>query len=184
MLQGCTQFAGWSKQPLLAVANLLKWRKYAANTVITQEGYATPFLAIIKSGECHVMRKVEAWVDLGNGKKEKRTRQVEMGRLGSGESFGEISLINNEPMTCSVVTASDCEFAVIESEGLDELDSTTVQLIEQSSKRTFGHLGQQEIHEEYVKQTVGKEWTEFKHKVLLDVLNERGIRPGYGKWSC
>ena len=42
---------------------------------------------------------------------------------------------------------------------------------------------QDEIQEEYMKQESKREWNEFKHGVLLDVINSRGIRPGYGKWS-
>lgn len=42
---------------------------------------------------------------------------------------------------------------------------------------------QEEIQEEYMKQESKREWNEFKHGVLLDVINSRGIRPGYGKWS-
>ena len=42
---------------------------------------------------------------------------------------------------------------------------------------------QEEIQEEYMQQELKREWNEFKHGVLLDVINSRGIRPGYGKWS-
>lgn len=28
-----------------------------------------------------------------------------------------------------------------------------------------------------------REWNEFKHGVVVDVINSKGIRPGYGKWS-
>ena len=38
-------------------------------TVLVSEGYTAPFLAIIKSGECHVLRHVEVLRTLPNGKK-------------------------------------------------------------------------------------------------------------------
>ena len=39
------------------------------------------------------------------------------------------------------------------------------------------------IHNEYVQQELKREWNEFKHGVVSDVINSRGIRPGYGKWA-
>ena len=41
-----------------------------------------------------------------------------MGKLAVHDSFGEISIITEEPMTCSVVSASAVELAVIEPEKL------------------------------------------------------------------
>ena len=46
----------------------------------------------------------------------------------------------------------------------------------------FIHL-QTSIHNEYVQQELKREWNEFKHGVVSDVINSRGIRPGYGKWA-
>ena len=42
---------------------------------------------------------------------------------------------------------------------------------------------QEDIHEEYVEQELKREWNSFKHGVVVDVINNRGIRPGYGKWT-
>lgn len=64
-----------------------------------------------------------------------------------------------------------------------ELDETTKQLLVQSSEATFASYTQDEIHEEYVKQELKREWNEFKHNVVIDTINARGIRPGYGKWA-
>ena len=103
-----------------------------------------------------------------------------------------------------------------------DLDETTVQLLRQSSERTFGDLTsvwprdmlctaaelavyafrnvstadtatymtccllcflQKDIHNEYVAQELKREWNEYKHTVVSDVINSRGIRPGYGKWG-
>ena len=64
-----------------------------------------------------------------------------------------------------------------------ELDETTRQLLVQSSDATYANFKQEEIHEEYVKQELKREWNEFKHNVVIDTINARGIRPGYGKWA-
>ena len=45
---------------------------------------------------------------------EKVDKQVVMGKLEPTHSFGEVSVILNEPVTCSIVTATTVEVATIE----------------------------------------------------------------------
>ena len=42
---------------------------------------------------------------------------------------------------------------------------------------------QDDIHNEYIDQEMKREWNQFKHGVVVDVINTKGIRPGYGKWA-
>ena len=49
---------------------------------------------------------------------EKKTKQVVMGKLGMSDSFAEISLLEEEPITCSIVTATDMELGVVKPERL------------------------------------------------------------------
>ena len=42
-----------------------------------------------------------------------------MGKLGAGESFGESSVISMEPITCSIITASNTEMACIDPDRLN-----------------------------------------------------------------
>ncbi|XP_060566986.1 cyclic nucleotide-binding domain-containing protein 1-like isoform X1 [Ruditapes philippinarum] len=183
LLLSCGQYKLWPRQPLLQVAELIEWISYPPNTVIVSEGYMAPFIGFIKTGECHILRMVEVMHTLSNGKREKRTKQVVMGRLGASESFAELSVLLNEQITCSVVTATEMTLGVIRPEKIKDLDEVTIQLFKQSNNRTFGDLTKDDIQEEYMQQELKREWNEFKHGVLLDVINSRGIRPGYGKWS-
>ena len=41
-------------------------------------------------------------------------KQVVMGKLDATQSFGEVSIILNEPVTCSIVTATEVDVAIIE----------------------------------------------------------------------
>ena len=41
-------------------------------------------------------------------------KQVVMGKLEATHSFGEVSIILDEPVTCSIVTATNVDVAVIE----------------------------------------------------------------------
>lgn len=183
LLLSCGQYKLWPHQPLLQVAELIDWISYPPNTVVVSEGYMAPFIGFIKSGECHILRQVEVMHTLPNGKREKRTKQVVMGRLGPSESFAELSVLLNEQITCSVVTATEMTLGIIKPERIQELDEVTIQLFKQSNNRTFGNLTKEDIQEEYMQQELKREWNEYKHGVLLDIINARGIRPGYGKWS-
>lgn len=114
---------------------------------------------------------------------EKKTKQVVMGKLVDTQSFAEMSVLLDEPMTCSVVTATNVKLGIIRPERIKELDEVTKQLFQQSNVPTFGNLTQDDIQQEYIKQELKREWNEFKHKVVVESINAQGIRPGYGKWA-
>ena len=50
---------------------------------------------------------------------EERSKQVVMGKLPVFESFGEVSCVTGEPMTCSIITATAVQIGVIEPEQLE-----------------------------------------------------------------
>jgi len=183
LLLSCEQYRMWPKQPLISVADSIEWISYPPNTVLVSEGYKSPFIGFIRSGECHVLRQVDVLQSLKNGKKEQKTKQVVMGRLGPFDSFAEISLLMDEPITCSIVTASDVELGVVRPEKISALDDVTQQLFRQSNSRTFGDLTKEDIQSEYLQQELKREWNEFKHSQVLEVINAYGVRPGYGKWA-
>ncbi|XP_070576009.1 cyclic nucleotide-binding domain-containing protein 1-like [Ptychodera flava] len=183
LIQSCPAYNLWPRQSLQKLAVLIDWITFPANTVLVSEGYKAPFIGFIKSGECHVLRQVEVMEKLPNGQQVKRKKQVVMGKLRNSESFGEISVLAHEPITCSIVTANNIEIGAITPARLQELDDTTRSLLQQSNTRTFGNLTNQAIHDEYVDQELKRQWNQFKHGVVIDVINSKGIRPGYGKWS-
>ncbi|ESO98196.1 hypothetical protein LOTGIDRAFT_231321 [Lottia gigantea] len=183
LILSCSQYNSWPRQPLLQISNLIEWITYKPNTVLVSEGYKSPFIAFIKSGECHVLRQVEVLETLKNGQKEHKSKQVVIGRLGPSTSFCELSVLLKEPMSTSIVTASNIELGIIKPERLEELDEVTIQLFKQSNTHLFGNLTKDDVHEEYMQQELKREWNEFKHHVVVDVINTRGIKPGYGKWA-
>ncbi|XP_033126095.1 cyclic nucleotide-binding domain-containing protein 1-like isoform X2 [Anneissia japonica] len=183
LVQPCEAYKLWPRQSLQMLAELIEWVSYPENTVLVSEGFMCPFIGFIKSGECHVLRQVEVNHKLRNGKEEKRLKQVVMGKLTTSQSFGEISVLEAEAITCSIVTATDVTLGVITPERITELDETTQSLLLQSNERTFGNLSKEEIYTEYVDQELQREWNQFKHGVVVNVINSTGIRPGCGKWS-
>jgi len=48
-----------------------------------------------------------------------------MGQLGPTDSFGEVSIIGDEPMNCSIVTSTKVELACIEPPKLKSKSATS-----------------------------------------------------------
>jgi CRP-like cAMP-binding protein len=66
-----------------------------------------------------VLKKVNIpYVDKKTGKNANSTKQVRVGELKEGESFGELSATLKEPMTCSIVTETECRIAIISQENI------------------------------------------------------------------
>ncbi|XP_071957962.1 cyclic nucleotide-binding domain-containing protein 1-like [Antedon mediterranea] len=183
LVQPCESYKLWPRQSLLKLAELIEWAFFPENTVLVTEGVLCPFIGFIKSGECHVLRQVEVNHKLRNGKEEKRLKQVVMGKLTTSQSFGEISVLEEDTITCSIVTATDVTLGIITPEKISELDETTRSLLLQTNKKTFGNLSKDEIYTEYIEQELQREWYQFKQGVVVDVINSSGIQPGCGKWS-
>ena len=73
-------------------------------------------MGFIQKGVCHVLRKVDVLRKNEDGKDVPQMKQVVIGKLREKESFGELSVILKEPMTCSIVTETECRIGVIQYE--------------------------------------------------------------------
>jgi len=83
-------FASCSKKELDTIAHAVKEVNHRAGTVIAREGEPGVGLFMISEGE--------ATVTVGGSKK---------GKLGPGDFFGEIALLDGGPRTATVTAASD-----------------------------------------------------------------------------
>lgn len=183
LLLSCGQYQMWPKQPVLKVAELIEWMSAPPNSLLVSEKYKAPYIGFIKSGVCHVLKQVEVMHTHPNGQREKKTKQVVVGKLKESQSFSELSVLLDEPIDCTILTDKNVELGIIRKERITELDDDTKKLFQQSAEPTFGNLKKSDIQEEYINQKLKSEWSQFKRGVVMDVINSRGIRPGYGKWS-
>ncbi len=130
-----------------------------------------------------MLRKVDVpHINKKTGQKEKRMKQVVVGKLKEKDSFGEISVIMKEPMTCSIVTEKECLVGVILCDRLKELDPMTMRLLLQTN-RTFADISDKQIFETYIEQQKKKEWKQFKSLVVKNVFEKRGIVHETGKYK-
>ena len=89
-LQSVPLFSGLDDRELKLLATLVKERSYAAGSTIVADGATGYGLYIIKEGAASV-------------RKEGRV----VARMGPGEFFGEIAMLDNGPRTASVVAETD-----------------------------------------------------------------------------
>ncbi|XP_061095049.1 cyclic nucleotide-binding domain-containing protein 1 [Conger conger] len=181
IVQSCPFYLNWPKLSIKKLSDLIQMRQLPANHALVREGEVCPYVAYIRTGECHILRDIGGRGKTGRGKKGDRF--VVVGTLRPGESFGEASVLLDLPSPFSVVTAMEVKMAVILPGDLKGLDLVTQSLIEQTEEPAYGKLSQEQINKMYVAQERHKEWLHIKKRVVSDALLYNGITQGRGKWS-
>ena len=96
-LQNVPLFAGMSSQELLRVAEIVQEVNFPSNMTIIREDDIGDYMFILVEGEVLIHRG---------------TAQV--GRLGSKDFFGEMSILDRGPRSASVTTLSNCQLLRID----------------------------------------------------------------------
>ncbi|MGH0166260.1 UNVERIFIED_CONTAM: hypothetical protein FKN15_002656 [Acipenser sinensis] len=140
--------------------------------VLVKEGEVSPFAGYIKSGQSNILRDIGAFVKRPLGKLGIRVKHVIICKLIENESFGEVSILLNQPSTCTIVTETEVELGVILPSALQSLDSVTQALMLQTAQPTFEELTQEEINKKYLSQEKQKEWEHFKEEINKKYLSQ------------
>lgn len=101
MLENVSLFADVPAHYRAELEKLSTLRKYAKNTVLVTEGDESTHLYVIRKGT------VSCFLNNEDG------RQVNLNYLHEGEYFGELSLIDGQPRSASVITITDCEILLV-----------------------------------------------------------------------
>lgn len=109
MLKNVSLFADVPEAYLEQLEKLSVTRTYPKNTILVTEGDESNHLYIIKKG------KVSVFLTGDDG------RQVILNLMTEGEYFGELSLLDGEPRSASVMTVSPCEFIAISRASFQDL---------------------------------------------------------------
>lgn len=102
-------FSGLADDDLAKLARISVIRKYPRNTTIFHEGDYAEALYVLKQGRAKIQI-----TDLSG-------KEVIVNVLQSGESFGEMALIDSQERCAQVVTMTACELIVIASSGFKSL---------------------------------------------------------------
>ncbi|MBN3317056.1 CNBD1 protein, partial [Atractosteus spatula] len=178
LIRQCPFYEQWPKLSIRKLATLIEMRNLPASHVLVREGDVCPFAAYIRHGECNILQDIGTLVKKRFGK-----MHVVVGKLTEKQSFGEVSILSEQPSTCTIITATEVELGVIQPEALKGLDKVTRSLMLQTAQPTYGKLSQEEINKEYLRQEKQKKWEHIKRTVVAEALFYNGIMPGTGKWS-
>lgn len=109
MLENVRLFAAVPPEYLQQLEKLSIPRRFPKNTVLVTEGDESTHLYIIRRGTA------SAFLTNEDG------RQVNLNYMQEGEYFGELSLLDGQPRSASVVTVTDCEMVLVPRAGVLEL---------------------------------------------------------------
>lgn len=109
MLENVRLFADVPPEYLQQLEKLSIPRRFPKNTVLVTEGDESSHLYIIRRGTA------SAFLTNEDG------RQVNLNYMQEGEYFGELSLLDGQPRSASVVTVTDCEMVLVPRAGVLEL---------------------------------------------------------------
>lgn len=84
-------------------------RKYSKNTVLVTEGDESSHLYIIRKGT------LSAYLNNEEG------RQVNLNYMQDGDYFGELSLLDGQPRSASVITLTECEVLLLSKASVQRL---------------------------------------------------------------
>ncbi|KAI4871255.1 hypothetical protein NFI96_019781 [Prochilodus magdalenae] len=166
LIQNCQFYLDWPKLSVNHLAKLVQLKTFPADHVLVKEGRVCPFVAYIREGECTILQDIGSLINPAR-KKCGGIRSVVVGKLGRMESFGEVSVLQEQPSPCTIVTATELQAGIIQPEALRGLDSVTISLMLQTAQPTCGKLSQEEINKEYMRQEKSKEWDHIKAVELL-----------------
>lgn len=109
MLESVRLFAAVPAHYLTQLEKHSVLRKYPRNTVLVTEGDESSHLYVIRKGT------VSAYLTNDEG------RQVNLNYMQEGDYFGELSLLDGQPRSASVITLSDCEVLMLPKASVHEL---------------------------------------------------------------
>lgn len=103
-LRRVPMFAGLADSQLDTLASASLRRSFPRNRTIVAEGEPSQSLYLLLSGRAKVQRS------------DAEGKEVILAIIGSGEFFGEMSLIDDAPRSASVITIEPCDFIAIQKD--------------------------------------------------------------------
>ncbi|XP_040597260.1 cyclic nucleotide-binding domain-containing protein 1 isoform X2 [Mesocricetus auratus] len=183
LIRKCPFYENWPTLSICDLVSVSKWKIFPPGHVLVESGTVISFVGFINSGYCNIYRNVVGLVRIRVNKVKKVKKLVYMGKLKEKESFGEISILLQDPFSCTIITGGEVEMMIIEDKDILALDSVTKELMIQTAKPTFSHLTEEDVNSEYIQKVKEKEWKYFKTKTMKRTLHCNGVLPGFGKWN-
>jgi CRP/FNR family cyclic AMP-dependent transcriptional regulator len=102
-------------------------RDFPAGAVVFEEGDPGSRMYVIRSGEVRILKRVGA-------------REIELARLGAGEAFGEMALLEARPRSATAVVASAARILEIDEAAFEDLVRRNGEIALRLLRRLSGRL--------------------------------------------
>lgn len=132
-------FAGFDAPSLSALSADAVFCCLAGGTTLFREGEAGETMYFVLEGSLEVSQRKQ-----GGG-------EIILGKIGTGESFGEMQLLNGGKRTATIRAKSYCELLCISSEIIEKLLRKTPQAL-----RYIGEVSRQRFREDQLKQLLAE----------------------------
>lgn len=183
LAQSCQLFKGWPVMSLKKISQTFNWFKVPAGETLAVEGVLSTNISFIKSGRCQLKKTLSVGFTYPDGKKVKKRKELVIGLLEKGDSFGERSLITRQPSEQSVISDTPLVIASINKKDIQGLDEVTRALFRQTCEAADSGTSEEKIQMQYVEKQAEMDWQSTKAAIVNETLNHLGIQPGYSKWS-
>lgn len=127
-LRALSLFSDLTLQELAIVDAVLHRRDYLAGEVIFDEGDVGQTVNILLEGEVTICRQ-------GN------PENGQLARLGPGEFFGELGLLEDSVRTAQALAATDCRLLVLFRDDFDGLMDSHLRIAHKIGRQLLRHLG-------------------------------------------
>jgi CRP-like cAMP-binding protein/RimJ/RimL family protein N-acetyltransferase len=102
-------FMGLSDGELSQLAHICKMVSYPAEKTICMEGECGSEIFVLAEGNASVFAK------------DKNNKKIKIGKIGQGEIFGEMAIVEDLPRTATLITDVNSKLVVIEKQELENL---------------------------------------------------------------
>jgi len=127
ILNGIDLFDGLNEEEIAVIEDLSVSRRFAKNTVIIDENDKADSLYVIERG------KVKVYLS------DKKGKEYIINTMGAGEYFGELSLLDDDSRSASVMTTEDVNILVIYKQDfknlLEKYPRIAIQLLKNLTQR-------------------------------------------------
>ena len=128
-LRSLSLFADLTPPELAIVGHLLHERGYLAGEVIFDEGEVGQTIYFLLAGEVTICR-------------QGRPEDGQLARLGPGEFFGELGLLEDSIRTAQARADTDCRLLVLFSDDFNGLMDSHLRVAHKIGRQLLRHLGQ------------------------------------------
>jgi CRP/FNR family transcriptional regulator, cyclic AMP receptor protein len=128
-LRNLPLFADLTLPELAIVDNLLHERDYLAGEVIFDEGEIGQTIYLVLEGEVTICR-------------QGRPADGQLARLGAGEFFGELGLLDDSVRSAQARAAADCRLLVLFRDDFNGLMDSHLRIAHKIGRQLLRHLGE------------------------------------------